>query len=85
MIGPARPAVAVPAVPSAERWLTLCAWGASLALFTALAWPFLNGLTYAGDDLDHFHLPLRQFYWQCLHDGDSFDWIPNLFCGFYLI
>ncbi|MGE0609783.1 MAG: YfhO family protein [Pirellulales bacterium] len=80
-----------PAVPKATavqsadfRWLTLWAWAASFALFLALAWPALNGLIYAGDDLDHFHLPLRQFYGQCLHDGDVFDWLPNIFCGFYL-
>ena len=57
---------------------------ASIGLFVALAWPVIDGKTYAGDDLDHFHLPLRHFYWQCLQHGDAFDWLPNIFCGFYL-
>ena len=52
-----------------------------------LAWMFLplfTGRIYVWDDLQNYHLPIRQFYAQCLTNGDSFDWIPNLFCGFFL-
>ncbi|HEY2773666.1 MAG TPA: hypothetical protein VGK20_06410 [Candidatus Binatia bacterium] len=64
----------------------LTAWAAasSVALLAALAWPALAGRVYAGDDLGAFHLPLRWFYWNALRNGDAFDWLPGLFCGFYL-
>ncbi|MEJ7595599.1 MAG: hypothetical protein WKF77_29165 [Planctomycetaceae bacterium] len=35
-------------------------------------------------DLQNYHLPIRQFYANCLAEGDSFDWMPNLFSGFFL-
>jgi hypothetical protein len=56
----------------------------SLALFVALCGPALYGLVYTADDLGAFHLPLRDFYARALAAGDSFDWCPHLFGGFYL-
>jgi hypothetical protein len=56
----------------------------SFALFVALCGPALCGLVYTADDLGAFHLPLRDFYARALADGDSFDWCPHLFGGFYL-
>src|SRR5687768_7660153 len=56
----------------------------SLALFAALCAPALCGLVYTADDLGAFHLPLRDFYARALANGDSFDWCPGLFGGFYL-
>jgi hypothetical protein len=56
----------------------------SLALFAALCAPALCGLVYTADDLGAFHLPLRDFYANALANGDSFDWCPGLFGGFYL-
>lgn len=52
-----------------------------------LAWMFLplvTGRIYVWDDLQNYHLPIRHFYAQCLANGDSFDWMPNLFSGFFL-
>ena len=56
----------------------------SLALFASLCAPALCGLVYTADDLGAFHLPLRDFYARALANGDSFDWCPQLFGGFYL-
>jgi hypothetical protein len=55
-----------------------------IALLVALAWPMLRGEVYVADDLGEFHLPLRAFYAQQLAKGESFDWCPELYCGFYL-
>jgi hypothetical protein len=60
------------------------ALASSLVLLTLLALPMLQGCIYVYDDLGDFHLPLRSFYADCLRNGDSFDWCPRLFCGFYL-
>ena len=46
--------------------------------------PLVLGLVYTSEDLGTFHLPTRAFYARCLEQGDSFAWLPNLFCGFYL-
>src|SRR5688572_30722351 len=64
----------------------LCAWTllAVTLLLGAMAWPMLLGNVYASDDLWAFHIPVRGFYSQCLASGDAFDWLPNLYCGFYL-
>jgi hypothetical protein len=61
-------------------WALLC----GLVLLAAMSVPFYRGLVYTSDDLWAFHLPLRQFYAQCLAEGDRFDWTPLLFNGFYL-
>lgn len=61
-------------------WAGLCAWGA----LAALAWPLWRGELYLADDLAAFHLPLRQFYRDCLTAGQPFDWLPTLFAGFYV-
>ena len=60
---------------------------AKWAAFALLAWMFLplfTGRVYVWDDLQNYHLPVRQFYAQCLANGDSFDWMPTLFSGFFL-
>jgi len=64
----------------------LAAWSmlAALLLFAAMAGPFFAGRVYTADDLGAFHVPLRAFYAECLAEGDSFDWMPQLFSGFYL-
>src|SRR5712692_5492117 len=56
--------------------------GGALFLYL-LAKPLLHGSVYAVGDLGFFHLPLRQFYADCLAQGDNFHWIPWLFCGYY--
>jgi hypothetical protein len=53
-------------------------------LFAALAIPFWAGCVYTADDLGAFHLPLRAYYAQQLASGESFDWMPQLYCGFYV-
>ena len=60
---------------------------ARLAACLVLGWMFLplfNGRFYVCDDLLNYHLPIRQFYSDCLVHGDAFDWMPSLFSGFFL-
>jgi len=57
---------------------------AAVVVLIVLAWPLLCGKIYAWGDLADLHLPLRQFYARCLARGDSFIWIPDIFCGFFL-
>lgn len=57
---------------------------AALMVFAALAGPWALGYDYVRDDLDAFHAPLRAFYAQQIARGQPFDWMPDLFCGFYL-
>jgi hypothetical protein len=52
--------------------------GGAMFLFL-LARPLLHGSVYAVADMGLFHLPLRQFYADCLAQGDNFHWIPWLF------
>ncbi len=57
------------------------------AALAALGWMFLplvTGRVYVCDDLLNYHLPIRQFYAQCLQNGEAFDWMPGLFNGFFL-
>ena len=73
--------------PSAERLSRdLAAWSfwAGSLLFAAMAVPFWAGRLYVADDLGAFHLPIRAHYAQQLARGQPFDWMPQLFCGFYL-
>lgn len=60
---------------------------ARLAALAVLGWMFLplvTGRVYVCDDLLNYHLPIRQFYAQCLQNGEAFDWMPGLFSGFFL-
>jgi len=57
---------------------------AALALLAWMFLPLVTGRVYVWDDLLNYHLPVRQFYAQCLANGDSFDWMPTLFSGFFL-
>ena len=59
----------------------LAAAGLIIFLF---ALPLSGGLVYTFDDLIRYHLPFRFFYAQSLKAGDSFIWLPNIFCGFYI-
>jgi hypothetical protein len=57
---------------------------ASLALLAAMAWPLACGRVHTHDDLGGFHLPVRAFYADRLAHGEPWDWMPQLFGGFYL-
>jgi hypothetical protein len=61
-------------------------WGlaAAAVLLAAMAAPSLVGRVSTRDDLGAFHLPIRAFYAGQLARGEAFDWMPQLFCGFYL-
>ncbi len=67
-----------------DRRAALWALLGGLALWAAMCWPMLSGRVYTSDDLGAYHLPLRQFYAQCLARGHAFDWCPQLYGGFYL-
>ncbi|MEN6366523.1 MAG: YfhO family protein [Thermoguttaceae bacterium] len=62
------------------------AWAAlaAIILLAALAVPFFAGRIYTADDLGGFHLPLRAFFADRLAHGQPYDWMPQLFSGFYL-
>ncbi len=62
-------------------WVTLA--GAAV-IFLLLAAPLLGGYVYTHDDLARYHLPFRFFYAESLAAGDSFAWLPNIYCGFYI-
>jgi hypothetical protein len=64
--------------------LALGIWLAALVLLATMALPCLWGRVYTRDDLGSFHLPVRAFYSQQLARHQPFDWMPQLFCGFYL-
>lgn len=66
------------------RGLAPLGWLAALVLLVAMALPLLQGRVYTYDDLGCFHLPVRAFYSQQLARHEPFDWMPQLFCGFYL-
>jgi len=55
-----------------------------LVLLALMAGPWLAGKVYTRDDLGAFHLPVRAFYAEQLARGEPFDWMPDLYCGFYL-
>jgi hypothetical protein len=73
-------------IPVFRRERNLFAWSllAGLILFAALAGPFFAGRIYSRDDLGGFHLPVRDFYARQIAQGEAFDWMPQLFSGFYL-
>ena len=56
----------------------------AMLLLAALAGPFLAGRIYTKDDLGAFHIPTRAFYAERLTQGEPFDWMPQLYSGFYL-
>ena len=64
----------------------LFAWSllAAMILLSLLAMPFFSGGLYTADDLGKFHLPARAFYAEQLAHGESFDWMPDVYSGFYL-
>ena len=75
--------VELSAAEQESRQAAMAQWAA----FAMLAWmflPVLTGRIYVCDDLQNYHLPIRQFYANCLAEADSFDWMPNLFSGFFL-
>ncbi|MDA1229582.1 MAG: hypothetical protein O2856_02285, partial [Planctomycetota bacterium] len=71
-------------VSSQEIRQANAAKAAALGLLGWMFLPLVTGRVYVWDDLQNYHLPIRQFYAQCLVNGDSFDWMPNLFSGFFL-
>ncbi len=77
-------ALSRPAPAKQEIRLFYVALGAAILVICLLGLPLFWGSVYASFDLINYHLPMRYFYAQCLSSGDSFAWLPNVFCGFYL-
>ena len=73
-------------IPAYHCERNLFAWSllAGLILFAVMAGPFFAGRIYSRDDLGAFHLPIRDFYARQIAQGEAFDWMPQLFSGFYL-
>ncbi|RJP71096.1 MAG: hypothetical protein C4532_08095 [Candidatus Abyssobacteria bacterium SURF_17] len=57
---------------------------ATVVILCVLALPLLRGRIYKHDDLSRQHLPMRFFYAECLNQGESPIWMPDVLCGFYL-
>ena len=73
-----------PSVVRLHKDLTAWALLAGMLLIIALAGPFLAGRIYTRDDLGAYHLPVRAFFAQQLARGEPYDWMPQLYAGFYL-
>ncbi len=69
---------------SRTRPLAAIVAAGALFFFAVVSYPMFAGTVDLRQDLSTFHLPARWFYQQCLHHGDSFLWMPGMFCGFYL-
>jgi len=69
---------------SREDYLFYLGLAAAGLIFLALAFPLFDGSVYTHDDLSRYHLPFRFFYAESLAAGDSFIWLPDIFCGFYI-
>ncbi|MGD9644359.1 MAG: hypothetical protein AB7U73_01520 [Pirellulales bacterium] len=67
-----------------ERVLWWTGIAAAAVVWLALAEPWSRGAVYLVGDLAEYHLPMRQFYADCLAQGHSPHWLPSLFCGYYL-
>ncbi len=67
-----------------DRRLCVCTLLAAAGVWLAMAGPMLLGRVYLADDLGAYHLPLRAFYAQQLHKAEPFDWLPNLYNGYYV-
>jgi hypothetical protein len=70
--------------PGFQRWVATLCVVCAIGLFAVMTLPALVGFVFTANDLGEFHLPLRAFYARCLESGTSFDWCPDLYCGFYL-
>ena len=69
---------------ASARAVALASCLATAALLLTMAAPLLAGRVYVNNDLGAFHLPIRAFYAERLDRGEPFDWMPQLFAGFYL-
>jgi hypothetical protein len=67
-----------------EHKLARVALCAALAIFAWMLMPIVSGRVSVCDDLLNYHLPIRKFYADCLANGYAFDWMPDLFAGFFL-
>ncbi len=80
--GPSSPAKSSVAV--GERRLIALLIGILVVLPGLIAIPLWTGRMPIVDDLGAFFLPIRAFYAHCLASGESFDWMPQLFGGFFM-
>jgi hypothetical protein len=81
-----QPAPATPSLTSRRRPVRVAVWiwAAGLLILGAMTIPLWLGRVNIADDLGGFHLPIRVFYAGQLARGEPFDWMPQLFNGFYL-
>src|SRR5262245_43616342 len=67
------------------RWVGGAALLCAAAMLAWMGRSLMTGRIPFTGDLLHFHYPLRDFYARALATGQSFDWMPSLFNGFYLV
>ena len=82
---------------NAARRLWTCTWESALIRTTVVVLAILATLMalplctrrvpwqgFLGGDHLSFFLPLKVFYARCLVQGDSFEWMPGIYGGFFL-
>jgi polyisoprenyl-phosphate glycosyltransferase len=67
-----------------ERRLIATIVVAMTIMAAIVAIPLFSRRVPINDDLGAFFLPIRAFYARCLTEGDRFDWMPQLFGGFFV-
>lgn len=73
-----------PALDAGENRRFYATLAAAVLILGVMALPLFSGLVYVHDDLGSQYLPFRFFYSRSLAAGDSFIWLPHVFCGYYL-
>jgi hypothetical protein len=71
-------------IPLNDRHLIVALAVAMLALLAFFVRPVLMGRVPVHGDLGMLLWVFRDFYARCLCQGDAFDWMPQLFGGYYL-
>jgi len=56
----------------------------ALPILGVMALPLFFGQVNVNNDLGWVHLPTRIFYADSLAKGEAFDWMPEIFSGYYL-
>lgn len=57
---------------------------ANLVLAGFFASPVMRGRVPVHGDLGFFEIPLRNYYADCVREGTPFDWMPQIFCGYFI-
>ena len=79
-----RAALGSAAADGRERFSAHLILAIAVVLLLLTAYPMLIGEVYSAGDLGKLYMPNREFYAECLANGDSPVWFPGGFCGYDL-